>query len=818
MGTLLGDVRHSIRVLRAHPGLTAVAVLSLALGIGPNTAVFSLIEGLGFRPLPIEEPATLVQVVSFNERKDRDELSFPEFIDVRESSQLFSGVAASAINGVGVSGKGREPELLIMGQVSAGYFELLGVQAQIGRTLLPEDDRAGAAPAIVLSDRYWRRRFGADPAALGQQLRLNGLDCTIAGVLPRGFDGTMPLLAPDVWVPFALNPLLGAGGAALESRDSRSITVLARLREGATLEQARAEMSALGVHLAERYPDSNKSRTLGAIYESQTRRGLFAVVALLALAFVGLILLIACANVAGLLLGRAEARRGEMAIRMAIGASRGRLVRQFLTESAVMSLLAAIAAVLLAWWSVRLLPALIPPLPLPINLDFRIDARVMAFTFVVAMTATPLFALLPALLASRSNVVPLLKGEPSGPARRLRRLTMRNGLVVGQIAISVVLLIASGLLVRSFLGARHSDPGLEMGPMVISTMAPPVAGYDKAGTEQLFDRLIERLNRHPSVRQASMARHMPLNQFYGGGGMQRVHIPGHQPPDGAEAFGFSFNVVAPGFFETIGTPVVRGRAFDERDHAGGPAVVLVNETMARRFWPDESPLGAQIELLGPRGTTERRPAEVIGVVRDAKYLSLTEHAKPYLYLPYAQRHAGEMTVIARYHRDDHRMMEIFRQELNAVDPALPTTQLITLDQHLGFALVVERLLAGAVGVLGGAGLLMAVVGLYGVVSYTVTRRRKEIGIRMALGATMADVRRAVLRSGLSLAAVGTLIGVVAGGALATVAASSLYGVRPWDPATYLVASATVLSVALVASYVPARRAAAVDPMLSLRQN
>ena len=825
MDTLFRDVRYALRVFRANPALFATAVLSLAIGIGPNSVLFSVIDAVGFRPLPIRDPGGLVIVRSSNvkgpesDSLDTKGVAFRDYVEVRDRLTSFSEIGASGPAGFGLSG-GTGPAEFVMGATaSASYFPTLGVRVLRGRTFLPEEDRtAGTQPVVVISERLWRRRFGSDPAAIGMSVRVNSTSCTIVGVLPTEFAGTNPILAPDLWVPTVLWPTLSGGPAStIEAEGSRAFTVVARLRDGVTLAQAVGEVAALGASLAERDPETHKDWRLVAEYEQAARRHRLGRIGTVSLVAVDLILLLACANVAGLLLGRAEARRPEVAVRVALGASRWRLVRQLLTESALLSVAGAVTGALLAFWLLRLVPSLIPAMPITFNLDFRLDLRVLAGTLVVALLAAPLFGLFPALLASKPDVVPLLKGAAPAAGGRRWRVTPRNLLVVGQIAVSLALLVSSALLARSFVNQRQIDPGFVPRPMVFSTLAPGAVGYDSVRTRDFYRQLLERLAATPGVERATMVRHLPLNSLFGGGATAEVAIPGFEAPADAGPLRLRFNVVETGYFDTMGIWLVRGRDFVPTDRPGAQPVVLINQTMARRFWPGEDPVGRHVIVATGNDAASRRDCEIVGVAQDGKYLSLNEPPEPYFYLPYAQAPSGEMTVIARVSTDARAMTEVFRREVAKLDAAMPIMQVTTMDQHMQSALVGQRAAAVLVGALGGFGLLLSIIGLYGVVAFLVSRRTREIGIRIALGAGRADVIRDVVVHGGELAAVGIVIGL----GLAVVVSSELgqdafYGISRFDPTTYAATSLLVLLTALAGSYVPARRAARVDPIAALR--
>jgi predicted permease len=824
METLLLDVRYALRVFRANPALFATAVLSLAIGIGPNSVLFSVIDAVGFRPLPIRDPASLVSVRAATATGPESGsigvkgLAYRDYTEVRDRVQAFAEIGASSMAGFGLSGGSQAAEVVMGAAVTASYFQTLGVRALVGRTFFAEEDRTpGTHPVVVIGERLWRRRFLSDPGVVGRTVRLNSTSCTIVGVLPAEFGGTEPVLAPEVWVPTMLWPALSGGSAAtLDATDGRSFTVVARLRDGVTMAQAAGEAATLGASLAERRPDTHKNWRLVTEYEQAARRHRLEKIGTLSLVAVDLILLLACANVAGLLLGRAEARRPEVAVRIALGASRARLVRQLLTESALLSLAGAAAGSLLALWLLRLVPSLIPAMPITFNLDFRLDLRVLAGTLAVALLAAPVIGLFPALLASRPDVVPLLKGAASGTVGRRGRVAPRNILVVGQIAVSLALLVSSALLTRSFLNQRQIDPGFVPRPMVFSTMAPGAAGHNGVRTREFYQRLLERLEATPGVERATMVGHLPLNNLFGGGASAEVVIPGFDLPAASESLRFRFNVVGTGYFGTMGIRLVRGREFVASDGPEAQAVVLINQTMARRFWPDQDPIGRHLIVATINGAAMRRDCEIVGVVQNGKYLNLNEPPEPYFYLPYAQQPRGEMTVIARVSTDARAMAAVFRRVVADLDPAVPIMQVTTIDEHMQTALVGQRAVAVLVGALGGFGLLLSVVGLYGVVAFLVSRRTREIGVRMALGAGRGAIFREAVLHGVTIAVAGVVIGEVLAIPTSRALASVQAGIRPAAPSLHVAAAVIWVAVAFVACYLPASRASRVDPMEALR--
>ncbi len=809
MTTLLQDIRYALRLIRQSPGLALVAILSLALGIGPNAAIFSVIDAVGFRPLPVRDPGGLIRLYSGPPSNRLGETSYDDFVDVRNRVRSFSEVAAWGLGAVGVTGGGRPPEVTMMASVSGNFFSLVGITPIAGRVFEPGEVRErNSEPIILISDAYWKRRFERSPGAINSPILLNNHSYTILGVLPPEFRGLDVQVSPDIWMPM---------GAELNvernrmNRERRSLSVLGRLREGVTLAQTQAELDALAAGLAQEYPATNKDRKITIEFEATARRQRLLVIAAFLLLIPGIVLLIACANVAGLLLGRAEARRNEIAVRLAIGATRLRLIRQLLTESAVLAVMAGGIGMLMGYWIVCLLPSLIPPMPLPLSLEFHADARMMAFAMAVALVAVPAFGLAPALFTSKPDLVPLLKGERG----RRRRLTFRNALVVGQITLSLTLLLLSGLLVRSLVNSGHRDPGFTQKPMFFCSMSPGIIGYDEARSRGFYQRFLDRLSALPSVESATLARHVPLNNLFGGGATLRVSIPGYRLDPGEETPRINYNVADQGYFHTMGVRILRGRAFTAADRWPGTGVVLINQTMAKRYWPDEDPVGKWVDLIDRRQPEQVR-CRIAGIVQDGKYVSFNEAPIPYLYVPFGQQFIGEATLIVRTRGNEARAIEDFRRELQALDPSMPTLQITTLRQHMQFALILERVSAILTTILGSLALLLAVVGLYGIISYLVSRRTREIGIRMALGARPADVVLEVIRQGGTYAAIGIALGLFLGFACANLMESMLYGVSSHDPATYLATCALVLAIALIATCVPARRAARVDPMQALR--
>ncbi|MGE5361392.1 MAG: ABC transporter permease [Bacteroidales bacterium] len=807
------DVRYGFRMLARTPTAAAVAIFSLALGVAGNAVIFSVVDALGLRPLAIDDRASLMRVSTSDEDSQEDDLSYPDLADLRARNRVFSGVAAYCKRGVGVSREGEPAELVSLSVVSGNYFSLLGVRPIVGRALQPTDDGGpGGQVVAVISHGFWERWFGRDGAVIGKTLILNRTPATVVGVLPDTFNGLESQLAPPVWITTAAwSTLMPASRAAMEDRGARHVGVIARPRPGVTRGQAKSDMARIGKELAHEHPATNEKATLTADFDTAIRARRFGPLRLILMAIVGFVLLIACANVAGLLLGRAEARRREIAMRVALGASRGRLVRQLLTESLLLSAASGIAAVLLTYWLLSLLPGLIPNVGIPLGFEFRIDRRVLAVALLLTLVTVPVFGLLPAFVASRFGVSALIRAGANEKRGSWLRVGPRDVLVVGQIALSSLLLIAAGGLVRSYINSQRINPGFEARPMVIATVIPMIGGYGDTQAYDFCDRLSERLAAIPGVQQVGVARRLPLSPF-GGGAAMAVSIPGREVRPGSQLPMVRFNAVGPNYFNTIGTRILRGRDFTRADNASAPAVMLVSAAMARKFWADEDPIGRHV-TVGARPAVDR---EIVGVVQDTKTNSLTETVQPYFYVPLRQQPAAEMTFVVRVATDPHRMVAQVRHEVQALDRAVPTMQVTTIDEHMQLALFVERMSAILVAVLGAIGLLLAMFGLYAVVSYLVARRTREIGVRMALGATRRLVLRQVIGQGAVFAACGIAVGLAAAWGVSRLLADALYGVMPMDPLTLALVSAAILVTTAAASLVPARRAARIDPMTALR--
>ncbi len=821
------DLRYASRQLLQHPGFTLAAVLTLALAIGLNSAVFSVVNGLLFRPLPVAEPEELVAVYS-SEPGDfmaRSPLSAFDFEELDEGFQACAEVLAYTYTPLAVE-HGGDSRLVLGVRASRDAFAVLGVEAALGRTFSaagapdqtlrspPSGVTSGEDPdEVVLSHRAWHRWFGADPGIVGSALRVGGRPATVVGVAPEEFFGLTRGVAPELWQPLP-SPLSTKGR---QDRELRGLWVIGRLADGATLAAASAELQALGERLARDYPDTHRQREFVALPADSVRilPGVDATLAsasAVVLAMVGLVLLVASANVAHLLLSRAEGRRREIATRLALGAGPAAIVRQLLTESLLLAALGGGAGLVLALASNAALGALRLPLPVELALGLAIDGRVVLFTLAASVCAALAFGLAPALAGVRTDLTAHLGAGAIGSSRSEGLLG--GALVVTQVALSLLLLVAAGLMVRSLRNAHAVDPGFEPRGVAVATFAPSTPRAEKAAFDR---RLLERVRALPEVRSAALASHLPLTVEIR---FARVAVAGGEVPEDSWP-SVDAARVGPGYFETLRVPVLRGRGFEERDGAGAPAVAVVNHGFAERFAPGGQILGRRLRIAG-----EEESHQVVGVVADGKYRTLGEVGRPFIYRALAQDVAGggrsgeittgSQTLVARTRGEPPAVLPELRRTLRELDPGVAVARLETLERTLGWALFLPRAAAALFGLFGLLALALAAIGLAGVLGYAVRRRTREIGIRMALGAGRREILAWVLRRGLTLTLAGVALGL--GLALATTRALSaaLYGVAAADPPTFAGVAVCLILVALLATWLPARRAAATDPGTSLR--
>ncbi|HVQ30301.1 MAG TPA: ABC transporter permease, partial [Vicinamibacteria bacterium] len=665
MDRLLYDLRHATRVLAKNPGFAAVAVLSLGLGIGANATIFSFLNAIFLRPLPVQDPDRVVAVFTSDfSGPPYGGSSYPDYLDFQQKTDAFAGLAAYTVAPMSLS-EGSRTDRVFGELVTANYFAVAGLQASQGRLFHPVEDHApDATPAVVVSDGFWRRRFGADPALVGKAVTLNGHPFTVVGIAPRGFTGLMRGLAVDLWVPMTMAGAIPSSDK-LDGRGNRWLLILGRLKPGLTAEAAAAQLAVLAAQLQKAYPDNwtdvkKKQRLITVVPESRARlfpevRGAVLGFLALLLAVVGLVLLMACTNVASLLLARATARRREIAVRLSLGASRGRIVQQLLTESLLLSFLAAVVGIVVAVWATDLVMALRPPVPLPVALDIRLDLRVVGFTVLLSLLTALLFGLAPALQASRPELLPALKGGSTAGDHAASRWSPRRLLVMAQMAMSLVLLIGAGLFLQSLGNAHRIDLGFESANLLLLSLDVRLNGYDEPRGQKLYEQLLERANALPGVRSASLATEVPLGL---GGSRRGISIEGYEPPSG-EDMGVHTTTVGPDYFRTMGIPLTRGRDFTAADRAGSPGVVVVNEAFARRYWPDQDPIGKRVTMGNRNGT----PAQVVGVVKDGKYVTLGEDPTPFFYVPFLQRYESDATLHVRTTGDPRALVETMRREV-----------------------------------------------------------------------------------------------------------------------------------------------------------
>ena len=822
---MIQDIRYAFRWLRRSPGFTAVAVLSIGLGVGVNTAMFSLVDSLLFKPLPVSDPSTLVDI--FTASSDGDEYatsSFPDFTDLKAQNEVFADMTGYTPMFAPLA-LGERSRLVVGQAVTGNHFTMLGVSPHLGRTLLPSDDDPAATRVVVISHRMWQTEFGGASSALGQTLTLRGQPYTIVGVTQPDFRGVVPLLAPELWLPMAqveeVEPagitdiVPGPGRTRLERRGMRWMFAKGRLKPGVTAAQAQANVALIGRQLAEAHPQTNKDRRMSAVPTSEVRllvpqaSGILSMGAAGLMSVVGLVLLIACANVAGMLLARASARRREIGVRLAIGASRARLVRQLLVEGLVLGLLGAIAAVGCAWIVMRSLLAIELPLPVEISLDLGIDWRVLVFAVTAAGVTGVLASLLPALKASSPNLVSDLRGE--SPAGRVgtRRFALRDALVVTQVAFTAVLLVVAGLLLRSLAESQRADVGFTTQGLAMLSFDTDMVRYTPERGDQFWSEALARVRSMPEVGSAATAS--PTAPFEFNFNQQELRVDNRSYAEGQRGETIENVAVSAAYVPTLGLRVVDGRDLDETDRTGAPLVALINETMARRYWPGESAVGHTFSAV-----TTGNQYRVVGVVSNHKMHGVLERPAPLVYFAAAQRPARYNYLLARTTGDAGELLAAMRRELLAMEPGLVFMGNSTMEQNLALSLMPARVGATLATAFGALGTLLAAIGLYGVIAFSVARRTKEIGLRMALGADSGSVLGMVMRQGFGLAGLGVALGGLLAAGAGFALSGLLYGITPLDPIAWLAAMLTLLAAAAIANFVPARRAMRVDPMTALR--
>jgi predicted permease len=810
MDTLWHDLRYGARMLLKKPGFTLVAVITLALGIGANTAIFSFVDTFFYRPLPVREPYRLVTVEATRNGKPDWGYAYPAYAYFRDHSQSFEALAAhysTSPLSVVADGDSQEANGAV---VSANYFPLLGIQPLMGRFFLPEEDAVPERDTVaVISYRMWQRRFGGDPSILGKEIGINGTVFKIIGVTPEDFRGVSVGFANDLWIPAMMLRLGYRGCDGFKDFRCRPLTLLGRLAPGRTLASAEAELNILSGQFAEANPE-NKGRVawvapaLGVRPEG--RQQLSYQIQIL-ISVTGLLLLIACANVAGLLLVRATARRKEIAVRLCLGASRGQVIRQLVTESVLLALMGGALGLMLSFWAKDLLLYFYSTTYSSHQhfYDLSLNPRVLTYSLVLTIFTAFLFGLVPALQATRHNLATALKDEGRSQSSRHNRL--RSGLVIGQVALSLALLVAAGLLVRSAAQVRQ---GMNFDPTHVAALRlrPALLSYSPEKAQSFTHEVVRRLEAVPGVQSVSLA--IGAGLAWRSRDDVRVRLPEQAMDRPENQLEVEYHEIAPGFFETLKIPLVQGRDFDETDRPGSPRVVIVNETLARRMWPDSSPIGRVLVVDG-------RQHQVVGVFKDAQLRNALEGPLPFLYLPVWQdTEHKDSRMVVRVAGDPAAMLPVLRREIAAADPNVPISEDVPMTQQVN-AVYMSVLLTGSVAAGSGViALFLSMIGLYSVLAFTVSQRTREIGIRMALGAEDYDVLKLVVGQGMRLVVIGVAIGLIAALSLTRVVASLLYGVRATDPMTFALIPLLLIGVAILASYIPARRATKVDPVVALR--
>ena len=814
MQTLWQDLRYGLRTLARKPGFTVIAVISLALGIGANTAIFSLVNLILFRPLPVANPQEVVSVSPVGKDGALAAFSYPNYIDFRDRNEVLSGLLASRFVVVSMSRNGNNEK--VWGDlVSGNYFDVLGVKPALGRSFLPEEDKTRLShPVVVISHSLWQRRFGGDPSVVDSDVLINGMKFKVIGVAPAGFKGTEVIYTPEIYAPFATQKWIEPENDYLDKRDESNMFAVGRLKPGVSAAQAEASLNLLAAQLAKDFPNENEGLGIQVIPPGfvvpQFRNAMLGVSAAL-MGLVALVLLIACANLANLLLARATERGKEIAIRLSIGASRARIVRQLLTESVMLAVAGGLAGVALARWIIDSIMALKPPIAIPITLELHVDWRVLVFSMIVSVITGVLFGLVPALQATKPDLIPALKDAASQSG--VRRSLLRNGLVVAQIAVSLLLLIAAGLTLRALQQLRVMNPGFNPENVLMMNFDLRLQGYQTDVGSQLRKQLLNRVESLPGAQSASITGFMPLSMNYSGA---TILIEGRPQERGVNAPSAMQAGVGLKYFETIGTPLVAGRDLTEQDQEGKTRSAVVNETFARKFFPGANPietaLGKQF-----RTSPEEQPWQISGVAKDGKYWTIGEDPQAFVWFPIRDQ-LSYNHLLVRTSAKPETLIGAIRAEFRNLDPNLPVTDVKTLTEHMSLSLFPARAFASLLSAFGLLALTLAAIGIFGVMSYAVSQRTREIGVRMALGAGAKDIFKLVIGRGLSL----TLIGVGVGLALAVVGtrflSSLLYNVSAVDPLTFVGVTLLLVAVAFLACYFPARRAMKTDPMVALRHD
>jgi len=802
MDNLIHDLRYAVRMLWKNPGFTVIAILALALGVGANTAIFTVVNTILIRPLPFQEPERLVMTYGMDASigHDRTPMCVADYLDWRAQNQVFEKLAAFSENRFNYSG-GETPEQVDGAWVTADFFETFKALPAIGRTFLADEDQPGHAPVVVVSHRFWQHRLAGDPNVIGKPIKLNNNIFAVIGVMPPGF--TYPTPNHELWAIERLDPPARRGPYYMWG--------IGRLAPGATLEQARAEMDTIARRVQAATHSTQNDWTFTAIGLTERIVGNVRPVLLVLLGAVVFVLLIASANVANLLLARATAREREIAIRRALGASRARLIRQLLTESTLLALCGGAVGLLLAQWGVDLLLALSPD-DIPRLQEVRIDGRVLGFTLLISMLCGILFGLAPALQSAKLNLNESLKEGGRSNSEGGSRRRLRDMLVVTEIALSLVLLIGAGLLIRSFVKLQGVSPGFNASHILTMDLSLSRSKYpDATHTTAFYRQALEKIEALPGVESAAISLSLPPNYLEV---TDSFSIETHPAPPGESLPDVPIVFISPKYFSTLGVPLLRGRAFTDADKDGAPGVTIINETLARQYFGDENPIGQRMKVGGSE--RDNQWMEIVGVVGNVRYTGLDAKEEPAYYLPHPQASWRSMYVVVRTAGNPLDLAPSIRNQVWSLDNDLPVAQVRTMEQLLAESVAQPRFRTLLLGIFAAVALLLAAVGIYGVISYSVSQRRHEIGIRMALGASRTDILRLVVGQGLKLAVIGTALGLAGAYGATRLLETLLFGVSTTDAVTFLGISGFLMVIAGLASYVPARRATRVDPMVALR--
>jgi putative ABC transport system permease protein len=825
LDSFLSDIRYAVRWLWKSPGFTLVAVASLAIGIGLNTALFTIVDRVLFKALPVAAPERLVDVFTSDSTGTITfgTSSYPDYLDLQAGNAVFDGIVGYSpmVAPLNLDNRSR----LAMGEIVTGnYFQVFGVRAELGRTILPQDDVPGAPRVVMVSHRYWTRELGSAADAIGGTVRIRGNPYTIVGVAAASFTGMVPVLWPEMWIaasasldvePVGMHDTIPSptGTTRLDRRADRWLFVRARLKPGKTIDEARANLSVLMSGIDAANPITNKDRQLtlkatNDVHFHPTADPVVVPIAAGMMIVFGLVLLIACANVASMLLARASGRQKEIGIRLAIGASRARLVQQLITESVTLALLGAVSGTLLAWWLTSAVASMSLPLPIPIVFDLRIDGRVLSFTLVTTCVAAMLAGLAPAIQALKPTVTADLRGETIASPAGWRRWSMRDALVTGQMAVTILLLVVGALLTRSLIAAQRTNAGFPVNRLAVLSTDTAMLRYSPERSRQFYEQALTKVMAIPGVESAALATRVPLqvntNRW-------EIWIPErHQP--GGHGDTVEVTTVSAGYFKTMGVSLVEGRGFTDDDRPETPRVAVVNETFARRFWPGESAVGKTFRTRGSDGPV----FQIVGVSSDHKVLTLSEPPTPFLHIARTQRPNSYTAIIARTRGDATSLLRDMRRELLALEPNIVFVENQTMEAEVDATLLPMRASAWLVTGIGLVAMLLAAIGLYGVIAYSVARRTREIGIRVALGAKPASVIRLVMRQGLLVAAAGLVTGCLLAAVAARMISKALYGVSAADPVSWAAAAIVLLVAAAFANFIPAWRAARVPPSDALR--